>query len=188
MNKLLIGLLFLVVAFTGCSVDDTNSMTIKPSEFSQETLKVLELFDDELQFFDVDVNETAKSFSLSIWGYKENEWQENGKIYGDIRSLNNQIAINLSQNDCELFLIDNSGHSSSYYPEIQTDFENSMGIGGTKLDRKITIELNKEIPIWVKTGTKDGKMRVSDITEDFRNIECNAGVAVTLIVSDEIIS
>ena len=44
--------------------------------------------------------------------------------------------------------------------------------------------LNKEIPLWVKIGTTANSMCVTDVTDDFRNAECNAGIAVTLTVSD----
>lgn len=79
-------------------------------------------------------------------------------------------------------MIDENGHTSYASPAINTGFENSMGIGGSKIDRAIPIELNKGIPIWVKIGTESGKMSVMDITEDFRNNDCDAGIAVTLIV------
>ena len=69
----------------------------------------------------------------------------------------------------------------------ETPFEESMGIGYSKIDREIPIELNKEIPICVKIGTSSNRMEVLDITEDFRKIECDAGIAVTITVSDEIV-
>ena len=68
------------------------------------------------------------------------------------------------------------------YPSLDTPFEESMGIGYSKIDREIPIELNKEIPICVKIGTSSNRMEVLDITEDFRKIECDAGIAVTITV------
>jgi len=189
MKKILsfaIGLVFLL-SITGCSQTENYDMSIKPSEFSEETLKVLELFDDELQFFDIKVDETAKSHSLSVWVYRDGEWHEDGNTFGEIDFLSNQIAIELTKDSYELFSIDDSGHTSYSYPVIETDFENSMGIGGSRIDREIPIELNKEIPIWVKIGTEDGSMEVMDITEDFRKSDCNAGIVVTLTISDEVV-
>ena len=188
MKKIVILLISLVtiLMMAGCSQKTNYDMSIKPSEFSEETLKVLELFDDELQFFDIKVDETAKSHTIAVWVYRDGKWHEDGKTYGEIEFLSNQIAINLSKDGYELFSIDDNGHTSYSYM-IETDFENSMGIGGSRIDREIPIELNKEIPIWVMIGTEGSSMRVMDITEDFRNSECNAGVAVTLTVSDEIV-
>ena len=68
------------------------------------------------------------------------------------------------------------------YPSLDTPFEESMGIGYSKIDREIPIELDKEIPICVKIGTSSNRMEVLDITEDFRKIECDAGIAVTITV------
>ena len=80
-----------------------------------------------------------------------------------------------------------NGHEKYSYPSLDTPFEESMGIGYSKIDREIPIELNKEIPICVKIGTSSNRMEVLDITEDFRKIECDAGIAVTITVSDEIV-
>lgn len=67
---------------------------------------------------------------------------------------------------------------------VDTPFDESTGVGGTRIDREVPIVLNKEIPLWVKIGTTANSMRVTDVTDDFRNAECNAGIAVTLTVSD----
>lgn len=39
----------------------------------------------------------------------------------------------------------------------------------------------------MKVGTASNQMEVLDITQDFREMECNAGIAVTLTLSDEIV-
>ena len=83
--------------------------------------------------------------------------------------------------------VSDNGHEKYSYPSLDTPFEESMGIGYSKIDREIPIELNKEIPICVKIGTSSNRMEVLDITEDFRKIECDAGIAVTITVSDEIV-
>ena len=70
---------------------------------------------------------------------------------------------------------------------METQFDESMGIGGTKIDRETPIELNKEIPIWFKIGTITNSMKAMDITDDFRNAECDAGIAITLTASDKIV-
>lgn len=179
--------LVLIVLVTACSQTENYSMSIKPSEFSEETLKVLDLFDDELQFFNVKLNKTVKSYTMSVWVYRDGEWHEDGKTTGKIDFLSNQIAIKLTDNSYDLFVVDDSGHIKYSYPVLETDFENSMGIGGSRVDREIPIELNKEMPIWVKIGTDKNSMSVTDITEDFRNSDCNAGIAITLTVSDKVV-
>ena len=54
------------------------------------------------------------------------------------------------------------------------------------MTQELPIELNKEIPICVKTGSSANQMTVMNITENFRNAKCEAGIAVTLTVSDTV--
>ena len=47
--------------------------------------------------------------------------------------------------------------------------------------------LNEETPIWMKIGSETSSMENYNVTEDFRTMDCNAGIVVTLTVSDEIV-
>ena len=60
---LLVGLL--IFALCACSQNNQSAMYIKPSDFLEETQDVLSLFDDEIQFFDISFDETAKSYAVS---------------------------------------------------------------------------------------------------------------------------
>ena len=142
------------------------------------------MFDDEIQFFDISFDETAKSYAVSIWVYRDGEWVEDGTTAGNIDHLTGRIAVRLTETGCDLYTIDENGHVKYSFPTVDTPFDESTGVGGTRIDREVPIMLNKEIPLWVKIGTTANSMRVLDITDDFRNTECNAGVAVTLTVSD----
>lgn len=177
----------LVLLVTACSQTDEYTMSIKPSEFSEETLEVLDLIDDEMQFFDISLDETVNSYTVAVWVYRNGKWHEDGKTYGEADFDDRRIAINLTTDAYELYMIGDTGHTSYGYPTLETDFVNSIGIGSSRIDREIPLELNKETPIWVKIGTEKNSMSVSDITEDFRNNDCNAGIAITLTVSDEVI-
>ena len=53
--------ILLVVTLSGCENKEDKGMYIRPSEFSEETREVLNLFDDEVQFFDIVLDETVKS-------------------------------------------------------------------------------------------------------------------------------
>lgn len=189
MKKMIYTLFMSLLAFTlcACSQDKQSAMYIRPSEFSDETLEILNLFDDEIQFFDISLDESVKSHTISVWVYREGEWIEDGTISGNIDYLTGRIAIKLSETSCALYTIDESGHAKYSYPTLETSFDESTEIGGTRIDREIPIELNKEIPIWVKIATTTSGMKVMDITDDFRNAECNAGIAITLTVSDEVV-
>jgi len=61
-----------------------------------------------------------------------------------------------------------------------------MGIIGSRVEGETKLILNEETPILMKIGSKSGSMENYNITEDFRTMDCDAGVVVTLTVSDEI--
>ena len=180
---LLVGLL--IFALCACSQNKPSAMCIKPSAFSEETQEVLSLFDDEIQFFDISFDETAKSYTISVWLYHDGEWSEGGATSGNVDHLTGKIAVRLTETDCDLYTIDENGHVKCSFPVTDTPFDESTGIGGTRIDRETPIALNQEIPLWVRVGTTANSMRVMDITDDFRNAACNAGFAVTITVSDK---
>ena len=179
--------LMLVVSLAACGSQKQANMTIRPSVFSKETDEVLSLFDDEVQFFDIKLDDTVKSYSMILWAYQNGEWEEAGRTEGKSEFLGSRIAIRLTENSYDLYTADETGNTKFSYPTVETGFENSIAKGGEKIDREIPLELNKETPIWVKIGTDTGSMRVGDITDDFRQADCNAGIAVTLTVSDQIV-
>ncbi len=178
----------LMFSLSACTKDDNNTptkMTIKPSSFSKETTDVLKLFDDEVQFFDITLNETAKSERITIWIYKDGEWVQAGHTTGAINQLNRRIAIRLTDTNYDLYSIEDTGYNKYSSSNLDTTFSESMGISRIRIDGETPIELNKEIPIVVKFGTDKDYMKVYDISEDFREYECNAGIAITLTVSDQ---
>lgn len=59
-------LLFFVSAMvflTSCGSRADNSMTIRPSEFSEQTQTVLEIIGDDINFYDYTVEETMKKWT-----------------------------------------------------------------------------------------------------------------------------
>ena len=67
---------------------------------------------------------------------------------------------------------------------MNTDFDKSMILTESKIDKKTSISLQKEIPLWVKVGTNANQIQSIDM-ENFKKSECDTGVAVTLTVSDQ---
>ena len=53
-----------VLVLSACEKTEQKVMYIKPSEFTEETREVLGLFDDEVQFFDIVLDETVKSETM----------------------------------------------------------------------------------------------------------------------------
>lgn len=72
-------------------------------------------------------------------------------------------------------------------PDLDASFDKSMGIIGSRVEGETKLVLNEETPILMKIGSKSGSIENYNITEDFRTIDCDAGVVVTLTVSDEVL-
>ena len=100
----------LMLSLTACAKEEQKGMHIKPSEFTEETREVLDLFDDEVQFFDIVLDETVKSETITVWVYRDGEWEESGKTTGPVDTLERRIAIRLTEDSYELYSIDESGH------------------------------------------------------------------------------
>lgn len=193
--KKVIAFVMLLTCFSflsGCNenVMEKNqvSMSIKPSEFSEETLDVLKLFDDEIQFFDIQLNDTAKSFSISIWQYQEDQWCEIGTSSGQAEFLGNRLAIRLDDATYEIYHMDENGHSSIKSPALDLKLEDTMAKISWKIDQEEILEINKEKVILAKIGTNKNEFSTSIISTDFREIECDAGIAITLTIFDKELS
>ncbi len=175
-------ILLILSSCTGNNYLEDDSMTIKPSEFSDETNQILNLIDDEMAFFDYNIDETIKSISVELWMYENNTWQSIGKIYGNTDSNSGRLAIRINDASYDIFEIDENGHTKSSY-ESTVDFEKSNAITGTRLSNKTKIETDKEITLWTKLGSDDTSMISS--SADFRHSECDTGLAVTVMFSDK---
>lgn len=179
--------ILLMFTLSGCENKENKGMYIKPSEFSEETRKVLNLFDDEVQFFDIVLDETVKSEKITVWVYKNGVWEESGNTSGPVELLDRQIAIRLTENSYDLYSIDESGHIKYSCPELEASFDEAMGIIGSRVEGETKLILNEETPILMKIGSKSSSMENYNVTEDFRSFECDAGIVITLTVSDEIV-
>ena len=179
--------IILVLSLSACAKTEQKGMYIKPCDFSEETREVLDLFDDEVQFFDIVLDETVKSETITVWVYRDGVWEENGKTSGLVDTLERRIAIRLTENSYELYSMDESGHVKYTYPELNSSFDESVAIIGSRVEGETQLVLNEETPIWMKIGSETSSMENYNVTEDFRTMDCNAGVVITLTVSDEIV-
>lgn len=184
--SILVVMLF-VLSLTACAKVEQKGMYIKPSEFTEETREVLDLFDDEVQFFDIVFDETVKSEIITVWVYRDGVWEESGKTYGPVEEQEKRIVIRLTENSYELYSIDESGHMKYTSPNLNTTFDESVAVIGSRVEGETKLIINEETPIWMKIGSKTSSMENYNITEDFRAMECNAGIVITLTVSDELV-
>ena len=182
-----VAILILMFSLVACAKTENKGMYIKPSEFTEETREVLKLFDDDVQFFDIILDETVKSEIITVWVYRNGSWEESGKTYGPVDKLERRIAIRLTEDSYELYAMDDSGHVKYASPNLNTTFEESVAIIGSRVEGETKLILNEETPIWMKIGSESSSMESYNVTEDFRTMDCNAGIVVTITVSDEIV-
>ena len=126
------------IVLMGCSNTHTFNMSIQPSTFSQETTDILKLFDDEIQFYDIFLDESAKYRKISVWLYGNDGWYKAGETSGEVEYLDNRIAIRLTKEVYELYVIDENGHTKYSLPITEANFEN--------LDEQMDWRLSQKTP------------------------------------------
>ena len=78
-------------------------MTVKPSEFTEETQNVLQIIDNEIVFFDYQVSDLIRSVSVNIWSCVDGEWVSVGKSYGNLASQEGRLAVRLLDGSWDIF-------------------------------------------------------------------------------------
>lgn len=187
MRKIFSGLVVLTLLFvlTACSTpkqSTQDAMIIKPSEFSEETKRVLDLFDEDIMFFDFAVDETVKSSTVDVWVYENGVWVNKGATSGNVDKTDNQIAIQITESGYNIFTLDESGHIKYSAPEMDIDFENTTQQLSNKVTNPTDIIVGEEIPLWVKIGNTQNGI---SIPTDFRSSNCTAGIAFTVTFSNK---
>ena len=59
-----------------------------------------------------------KSETITVWVYRDGEWEESGKTTGPVDTLERRIAIRLTEDSYELYSIDESGHVKYTSPDL----------------------------------------------------------------------
>ncbi|WP_312059451.1 hypothetical protein [Anaerotignum sp.] len=181
----------LIIAFLlpSCSdiMKNQTGMIIQPTRFSNETQKTLKIFDAETLFLDYTIDDTAKYYSINLWIYEDGKWVSGGSVSNSERQLdmNNRLAIHLKDIGVDIFTFDKTGDYIKYgLNGGGMELKNSISIASQRITKPTQISLNEEIPMWVIWGTNKNSMEVID-ANDFRNLECTEGVAITITFSDK---
>ncbi len=179
--------LFLLMSVTACS-DGITGMNISPSRFSDETQKVLKIFDDEYAFFDISVDDSVKSYSVNLYTCNDGIWTDSKIIHGKAEFLKELMCVGFDGKNLTVCSLGDDGGMTkgTFFPEV--DFDGLSMTYKQKLATETPLELNKETTLLYILGTDSSSVTTHDITEDFRTLDCVEGIAVTLTVSDEIIN
>lgn len=167
------------------SKEDTDDMmVIVGSEFSEDAELILQLVDGEFYFFDYMVDETVHYASIFVWIYDQEsgEWVEKGRSVRPVNQMRlNRIGIQIDGSDYVIYHNDDNGRSSVSYDNI-ADFDKTILQTGSRVVNPTPIELDEEIPLWVRFGTNNNHLSSSS---NFREVDCEVGVAVSVVFSDQ---
>lgn len=185
MKKITVVLLLLsLMGLSGCGAVKNE---VVPTEFSKETQKVLQIFQNEAVFFDYTVDESIKAMSLDCWVCQDGQWQKNGKSYGNIDKENakKQMALKLNELSAEVFDISDNGYvSSKFNLSEELDFKDHAWMS-SKLSNTIEITPGQEIVLWAKLGYLDDETPGTFSLQSFRDDYCDKGIVFTVTFYDE---
>ena len=183
----IIPVMLAVLLFAGCGTAQTDGkttgkpMTIYPTEFSAETTKVLDILDDEVMFYTYITDETVKSIDLQIWFYENGEWTSAGNVKGNKEMTERDIVLRVKDGEVDLIQVSETGQSKYTFPVTQ-DFSGSLMTVEERLQTTEPIVLEEEIVLYYKAATDDNAIRSET---DFRELNCSAGMALTITFSAE---
>lgn len=157
------------------------TMTISQTRFSQDTEDVLKLLDLKGGFYDFAVDSTITGYSMNVWVLDNGGWVSSGEISGKIEDNRGQVGVQLLEDGCNFYQLDSSGHTK-YSVKYNTHLKECAAAGKMALntaDQVVIIEPGKEQFLFIELGWKDAAAQTV-LNEDFRNSDCDAGVAATI--------
>ena len=170
------------VLLVGCGTGEqakqktVEPMTIRPAVFSEETQKVLDILDDEVMFFTYATDETVQSMALDIWFYENGEWVSAGAVKGEQAAVEQDIVLRVKDAEIDVIQVRDDGQSKYTFP-VTTEFTTAQMTVEDRLMVTEDIAVGEEIVLFSKVSTDDTSIR-SEV--DFREMDCTAGLAVTV--------
>lgn len=166
----------------------TKNMVISPVKISSETQELIEMFDDDVLIFDYKLDDTVKSFSFNLWAYDQeiNEWRIAFKIFNNIRFLKSELITGIGEKNSILCTRTNKLRDSAIVDLSEFNLAKLNMFRYKKLSEPIKIKLNEEIVLIEKVNIEKNKL-ISNENKNFKDLDCNAGVAITIVFYDELI-
>lgn len=169
---------------TNQTVQTIKTTTLKPCDLSDETKNVLEMFNDNIVFYDLTLDDEVKSYSLSLWIYKDNQWKEQFQSKDNLDKRNCQIGFSVIGNECYLMIIDGEKKIKMSSELEKFEFDKNLGSYSQQIDKTIDVEIDKEVLLWIKCSHNSLSVRIPD---NFREADCEEGFALTITLSDKTI-
>ena len=83
--------------------NNPRSMQIRETYFNDETKKVLNIFKNEIKFFEYKTNKKVKAVKVDFWQNNGENWENFGTIHNNINKGKFDIALNTSSNFYKLY-------------------------------------------------------------------------------------
>lgn len=156
---------------------------IEPAELSEETREILKAIGDETVFFDYAVDDDLiRSVHIDILVYQGGKWISGGGSSGSVNEMTgNRVGIRIQDGECSLLEIGENGYSRSTM-ELEERFPDGMMVGSSWLSEKTKIEPGIPVTLYVKLGTMGNELRMG-LLSDFREADCDAGMAIQITFS-----
>lgn len=167
--------------------NNKDAIFLEPTVLSDEQEKILTLFSDEVVLYDLVIDDTVKSYSMTLWTYRDHKWQELSSGQSNIEGSKGNpylIGLKVDGENFDYSLTASNGNSQKTSGQDSSlKFDPDFITARYFIQNHIDVEINKEITLWAKVSTnKSGGILAGD---DFRNSKCEQGFAVTLTLYDE---
>ena len=183
MRRLTVLVLALTALLSLAACGKDRGMEVRPSEFSEETRKVLSILDGELAFFDYETDNTIRSMTVTLWSFEEGAWESVAFLADAIEVGEAQVAVRMGENTFDFYNLSEDGYTRRSWEGTRSDFDGIEFVGNQRLPGPTAIVPGEEIALWVRLGMEGNSIRAGDM-EDFRSADCAAGLAVTVTFSE----
>ncbi len=166
-----------------------QTMWVGQSQLGEETSQAIALFAPETHLFSYAVDDSIASIVMTAWHYEDGTWNEVAQSESPVNGSEEQegtLAVQCVGDTCKLFWIQREWDGwSSCEAELDFQLKQEMNqcdmleeyLVGTEEE----IVADQEIPLWTWIGGE----RASAQSPDFRQSDCDAGIAVTVTFASE---
>lgn len=172
----------LVIACTAAQ-RKPEGMTLRSAAFSKETQLVLNALGDDTLFFDYTVDDTIRSMTVEIWRKEAGEWASFGKTSGAIDAANGRFGVRLGPNNHDILHLSSSGYTRYSTADAADLFADTDSTLSSRTDEAQIVD-GAAITLFAKYGYHDA-LAIASGSTDFRESDCDVGLAVTVTFSSK---
>lgn len=169
-------LLMLSLVLLGGCADNTNEIAL--ADFSAETEEVLQIFDNRLNFYDVNLSNFS-GYLVEFWTCDEENWELNSNSRCDDLSKIERIAFYAPKmaEKCMFYALEPDGYTAAGF-NLPEDLLRANNTNSSQLAERQEIVADQPLTLWVMY-TADNHEFAGNLA-DFKRIKAQTGAAVTI--------